>query len=97
MQLKQLLEKGFPKEKLALIVTATFPFELICPIIVGRMMSAGNPLSPVRWQLCAPASLLFPLIRRSQCLGGSAVAHGLPHADCSHIGWRFAGFSFPFW
>ena len=42
----KLIEHGFPKENMALMVVILFPFELISPILIGRWSNMGNPLYP---------------------------------------------------
>lgn len=50
----KLVEKGFRKDNLALIVTIAFPFEFIFAILAGRISSRSNgTLDPVslRYQI----------------------------------------------
>lgn len=42
----KLLEKGFPRENMALMAVLMFPFDLIVPVWIGRWANKGNALAP---------------------------------------------------
>jgi PAT family acetyl-CoA transporter-like MFS transporter 1 len=42
----KLLEKGFPKENMAMMAVVQFPFDLLLPVWIGRWSNRGNALAP---------------------------------------------------
>ena len=63
----KMTEKGFPKEHMAVMVVALFPFELLFPVLVGGWASRGNPLRP--WLVGYPARMLLTLLGCGLLLG----------------------------
>lgn len=78
----KLIEKGFPKETMAMLVVFMFPFDLLFPIFVGRWSNKGNALWP--WVCGYPFRLFATLL-------GVALVATFPdiHGDASLLSFGF--------
>lgn len=75
----KLIERGFPKENMAMMVVILFPFELVSPILISRWSASGNPLKP--WITGYPWRLAVTLL-------GVALVWTFPQGELTY--WFYA-------
>jgi len=56
----KLLEKGLPKEQLALFAVASIPFGILCPIVVNKFTSGPRPLDV--WRAAYPIRIVVGIL-----------------------------------
>jgi hypothetical protein len=70
----KLIEKGFRKEDLALVILIDFPFQILFGFLTIRWSSGQRPLRPVSLDSCANAGVISPCAASGswRCIVGSS-------------------------
>jgi len=74
----KLVEKGFRKDNLAVLVTIAFPFEFLFAILAGKLSREGEPLKP--WKLGY-------VMRAFIALAGVLLVYTFPHGGEVSLGY----------